>query len=217
LPDRLTALQERILEILAPVRPAWALTGGGALAGFHLRHRRTQDLDLFFHGTPELGPLLEEVRSLLRREGLELRSLRTGSTFHRLRVSDGDEAMIVDLVAEPVATLETPQEVGLGSARILVDTPHEILVNKLCALLSRSETRDLVDLRALLAAGGDLDRALADAPRKDGGFSALSLAGTVRQLPVAAEELDPALLEGLGEFRDALVDRLVRRATPGGE
>jgi hypothetical protein len=67
-----------------------------------------------------------------------------------------------------------------------VDQPHEILVTKLCALLGRSELRDLEDVRALLDAEGDLARALADAPRKEAGFSPVTLAWVLEQLPVAA-------------------------------
>jgi hypothetical protein len=40
---------------------------------------------------------------------------------------------------------ETRFEVfALDARSSLLDTPHQILVNKLCALLSRSELRDLV-------------------------------------------------------------------------
>jgi len=41
-----------------------------------------------------------------------------------------------------------------------------------CALVARSEIRDLVDLRALLDAGCDLEQALADAAIKDRGAAA---------------------------------------------
>jgi hypothetical protein len=47
---RLTVLQERALVALGGIEPRWTLTGGGALAGFHTRHRVTRDLDLFFRG-----------------------------------------------------------------------------------------------------------------------------------------------------------------------
>ena len=46
----LSPLQVRILEALADLDPPWTLTGGGALVGFHLKHRTTRDLDLFLHG-----------------------------------------------------------------------------------------------------------------------------------------------------------------------
>jgi hypothetical protein len=40
-----------------------------------------------------------------------------------------------------------------------------------CRVCAALELRDLEDVRALLESGGDLERALADAPLKDGGFS----------------------------------------------
>jgi len=52
---------------------------------------------------------------------------------------------------------------------VLVDPAPEILANKLCALLSRSELRDLVDLFALERAGLRIDEALPLAARKDAG------------------------------------------------
>ncbi len=45
--DKLRPLQRRILKVLAGVTPVWTLSGGGALAGVHLGHRETRDLDLF--------------------------------------------------------------------------------------------------------------------------------------------------------------------------
>jgi hypothetical protein len=78
--------------------------------------------------------------------------------------------------------------------------------------LHRSELRDLVDIEALLAAGGDLDRALADAPAKDGGFSALTLGWTLSGWRIA----DAARAAGL-ESRAAELERfrvdLLRRVT----
>ena len=89
-------------------------------------------------------------------------------------------------------------------------------MNKLCALLGRSEVRDLVDVRALLAKGGDLVRALTDAREKDSGFSPLTLVWLLRSL--AVETLAP--LEGhskaetgeLVAFRDDLVSGLATLA-----
>jgi hypothetical protein len=79
-------------------------------------------------------------------------------------------------VADPFASVEAPRVVPLEPIVVLAASPHEILVAKLTALLGRSEIRDLVDVRALLEAGGDVDRALSDAPRTDASFSAMTLA-----------------------------------------
>jgi hypothetical protein len=118
-----------------------------------------------------------------------------------------------------VPAVADPAEHDLGSVRILVDQPHEILVTKLCALLSRSELRDLEDVRALLDAGGDLARALADAPRKEAGFSPVTLAWVLEQLPITAmgRALGRAAdeISGLEAFRQELARRILAAAKPG--
>ena len=152
-PGRLTPLQRRILRALAGLNPPWTLTGGGALAGVHLGHRTTRDLDLFWRTRNNLGTSTVDAQALLRAEGLESVVLRTAPTFAELRVSDGAEVCVVDLVAEPLAPLEPPHRVALDDAAIAVDSMHEILVSKLTALLSRTELRDLVDVQALVGAG----------------------------------------------------------------
>lgn len=208
---RLSGLQARILAALAGIDPPWTLTGGAALAGFHLGHRATRDLDLFWHGRDSIGEVRREVVARLRAAGFEVTELRTMDSFSALQVTQGDQSVVVDLVAEPVASVEAPQRVEHMGVAILVDTAHEILVNKLCALLHRSELRDLVDIQALLAAGGDLARALAEAPTKDGGFSALTLGWTLKGWRVADAaraaglESRAAKLEG---FRDELLRRV---------
>jgi hypothetical protein len=184
------------LAALTGFEPAPTLTGGAALAGYHLGHRATADLDLFFHGSDRLGHVPDELALCLRDAGCEVRTVQSGATFHRLSVTWGGETTVVDLVADPVPVVEAPAPRHPG---ILVDTPHEITVNKLGALLSRSELRDLEDLRALVAAGADLDRALADAPIKDGGFSPILLAWTLTQL-------DLRLAPRLGFDEQALAD-----------
>jgi len=197
--DSLDPLQQRILRVLAGLEPPWTLTGGAALAGFHLGHRTTRDLDLFWHGTRVLGEWADQVQARLRDDGLDVARIQTAPGFRRLRVDDGRRTVIVDLVAESVPFIEAPVELLPG---IHVDTPHEILVNKLCALLSRSESRDLVDVAALLEAGGDLQRAIEDASAKDGGFSPLTLAWVLQSLDSAGDSR-------LESIRDSLVSRLV--------
>jgi hypothetical protein len=114
--------------------------------------------------------------------------------------------------------MEEPIRIEWEGIRLHVDTLHEILVNKLCALLSRSEIRDLQDVRALLAKGCDLSRALADAPRKDGGFSPLTLTWVLRGLPVRSlsetVNLSAEQATELQGFRDELIRRILLLASP---
>ena len=168
--DKLTPLQRRIVRVLATLTPPWTLTGGGALAGIHLGHRTTRDLDLFWRDRPALGQSVTEALDLLRADRMDVVVLRTAPMFSELRVSQGADVCIVDLVAEPFPAVEPPERVVIDGAAIAVDTKHEILVAKLTALLGRTELRDLVDVQALLGVGTDLVAALRDAPKKDAGF-----------------------------------------------
>ena len=215
---KLSDLQERVLVALAGIEPPWTLSGGAALAGFHTAHRETRDLDLFWQRSRELGDAARTVSRRLEGAGFEVAALDTRASFSRLSVRDGAATVTVDLVADPVPLAEAPRTVTVGGATILVDTPHQILVNKLCALLNRSELRDIEDIKALLDAGGDLTRALEDCPRQDGGFSPMTLSWSLRSLPV--ERLAASLgwtserIDALTRFRDGLLDRVLEQARP---
>ena len=129
--DKLTPLQRRILRVLAEMTPRWTLTGGGALAGVHLGHRETRDLDLFWRNRAELGELVANALAVLRADGLDTQVLRTAPAFGELRVSDATDTCIVDLVAEPFAALAPPEQAVIEGAAIAVDSRHELLANKL--------------------------------------------------------------------------------------
>ncbi len=219
--SRLTPLQRRLIALVGQVRPQGVLTGGGALAAVWSGDRATRDLDWFWRKEKALGEIPEQVRRVLTDDGLEAPTLQTAPTFVRLRVSDGSEVVVLDLVADPSVAVEEPAAVSWEGRELLVDTPHEILVGKLCALLGRAEIRDLFDVRMLLARGGDLRRAVEDAPKKDGGFSPLVLAWVLRGLPIARLAAASGWPEeegrALESFRDGLVETLVALGTPPGE
>ncbi len=210
---KLSALQARILSTLADTQPRFTLSGGGALALSGLIDRETRDLDLFWRGVDKLGSIAKTIATTLEASGLAVSTLQTAPAFARFSVSDGKGATLLDLVAEQVPPVHPPQAHRLGEKEILLDSAHEILINKLCALLSRSELRDLQDLRTLVERGGELDRALADAPRKDTGFSALTLAWVLKNFPVrslsASLGLDAQEAARLDEFRVGLIGRLI--------
>jgi hypothetical protein len=216
--SRLSTLQERVLAALSGLRPAWTLTGGGALVGFYTQHRETRDLDLFFHHERTLGAIVTDATEALRAAGLAVSPLRTAAAFAQLDVRDDGDSVVIDLVADPTPIAETARSFTLRGATILVETPHQLLVNKLCALLSRSELRDLVDVRALVESGVDLLRALRDCPGQDAGFSPLTFAWAAQGLSLrrvaAAQGWSDDEIGRLERFRDDLVARVVAEAQP---
>jgi hypothetical protein len=217
-PSKLSPLQEQVLIALSGLQPAWTLTGGAALAGFHTKHRETRDLDLFFHHESTLGSLVADATHALQAIGMTVSSLRTTPTFAQLAVRLDTESVVVDLVADPTPIAEPAQPFAVGNATILVETPHQLLVNKLCALLSRSELRDLIDVRVLIESGLDLTRALADCPGQDAGFSPLTFAWSARALPIrriaAAQGWSNLEIEALEQYRDDLVARVLAESQP---
>ncbi len=205
--SRLSSVQRRVIAVLAGFEPRWTLTGGGALAGFHLGHRDTRDLDLFFHGRRTLDHVPTATEGTLRAAGLEVRVDQSYPGFARFIVSDESGSTKLDLVAASVPSLIPPSELAPG---VFVDDPQEILANKLGAILGRSELRDLVDVKSLVEAGHDLDRAIVDAATKDGGMSPPTLAWLLDQMPIEqmarGHRLDPIPLLA---FRDQLVKKLL--------
>ncbi len=188
------------------------LTGGAALVGFYLGHRETNDLDLFTLEN-EIENGFGTVRDAARALGASVEAIQTAPDFRRLLVKRGDEAVVVDLVREYVFQLELEKREING---IRIDSPEEILANKLCALLSRSEIRDLVDVRELENAGFKIEDALSVAQKKDTGLTAAQLAWVLNQIKLG-DDLIPQGNVSIIELRDYLnnvIARLNRLAFP---
>jgi hypothetical protein len=184
-----------------------------SLASISVGHRTTRDLDLFWRNRDELGTLPHTAEQRLAQEGLSVTRLQTAPAFVQLQVSDGNSVIVVDLISEPTSGIEEAERHMIGREEILVDSPRAILAEKLCALLERSEVRDLVDVEALLQRGESLEVAIADAPRRDSGFSPLTLAWVLRDFNVrelaAVAGMDGKVADRLDEFRKSLIDQLI--------
>ncbi len=188
------------------------LSGGAALVGFYLGHRETLDLDLFTL-EDEIENGFRLVNEAAKTLSASVEAIQTAPDFRRLLVRRGDEAIVVDLIREYVFQI-SPEKREIGGVR--VDSPKEILANKLCALLSRSEIRDLVDVRELENAGFSLKESLSAAQRKDTGLTAAQLAWVLNQIKLG-EDLTPPGDISISELRDYLNDlikRLKRFAFP---
>ena len=206
----LTALQAEILTRFFKHRSDFFLTGGAALVGFHLGHRSTNDLVLF-----TVGDVLDDAERTLGEVASEVgavaRSLRRAPKFRRSVLERPSDSVIVDLVRD-----EAPQILDkLEIDGIVVDPPAEILANKLCALLSRIEPRDLIDVKVLEEAGYDAVAALSLAQQKDGGLSPAQLAWVLSSFAISdAAELYGVPRAELEAYRESLIERLSRAAFP---
>jgi len=205
-------LQDDFLKAFFKRENSFFLSGGAALVGFYFGHRETHDLDLFTleNDVEEGFRLVHEVANDLK---AIVEPIQTAPDFRRLLLRRDDEAIVVDLVREYVFQISKEKPVING---IRVDSPEEILANKLCALLSRSEIRDLVDVRELENAGFSLENALQAAEKKDSGLTPAQLAWVLNQISLGEDAQLPGNISA-SELRDYLmnlIDRLKRLALP---
>jgi len=209
----LDRFQRQFLDAFFEREPGFFLTGGGALAEFHLHHRTTNDLDLFsVDDNLDLG--VAAVHDTARSLGAAVESLRTAPTFRRFLVSRGNESVVVDLVRD-LAPQVVEEKLVIDGIR--VDVPAEIMANKLCTVLSRGELRDLVDVRALEASGLRVEDHIEAAARKDAGLTPAQLAWVLSELEIADDASIPGGVEPeeLREYVAGLIERLTAMAFPG--
>lgn len=210
---RLTELQTEVLRRFFARRDEFFLTGGAALVGFYLEHRETHDLDLFTAGQPldEGERTLREIASEL---DLVVEPVRRDPAFQRflVRRRAGGESLVVDLVRDDVPQLAEKRMVG----GVRIDSAEEILANKMCALLSRVEVRDLVDVMALEQSGLDPVAAVRAASGKDAGVTPSQLAWVLSSFPIPDDGTVPGGVspDALRTFRDDLIRRLSAAAFP---
>jgi nucleotidyltransferase AbiEii toxin of type IV toxin-antitoxin system len=134
-------LQDRILSVAATYGDELVLTGGTALARLYLKHRYSDDLDLFtLQG--HAGTLGRDFANELLAAGFNVEPVTESVAFMRMRVGDGSHRIQVD-VAPDSRRLEAPQPSALGvHAHVLRD----IAANKIGAFEDRAEVKDAVDL-----------------------------------------------------------------------
>lgn len=210
--SRLTSLQRDFLAAFFGREDRFFLTGGAALAGFHLGHRETHDLDLFTL-SDALDDGLAITSEIARQWGATLEPIHTSPDFRRLLLRRGSEAVVIDLVRERVAQMIPEKPVMNG---IRVDPPQEILANKLCTLLERAEIRDLVDVHALEAVGYRIEDALPAAARKDSGLTPAQLSWVLSQIELGDDLTPPGGVstEELRRYLAEMIARLTRLAFP---
>lgn len=210
-PDILTPLERDLMRLLFSdpwFRRHFYLTGGTALAAFHLHHRYSDDLDFFSHGV-ELRAIPNLMKEAAKGVGQPLEAVQASPGFMRFQVGEG---LKVDVVADTEFRVGAPELVG----EFMVDSLKNIAVNKVCAILGRLEAKDFVDLYGILKEGRlDIFELLELGREKDGGldpFVWASLLGDVTKmgpLPSMIQSMERKDLERffLG-LRDKILDRL---------
>jgi len=115
------------------------VTGGTTLSVFYLHHRVSEDIDFFSTDFTDLNAVDIVLKRLFK---MDLTVIQSSSAFYSYLI----KGIKVDVVFDPLSTIESRPLVNLEVGKdIFVDTLANIASNKLSAMASRSEAKDLID------------------------------------------------------------------------
>jgi hypothetical protein len=171
--ERLSPLQKDFLNAWFRVTVDFFLTGGAVIVGFMGAPRITRDLDLFTTSKQAFEDAANLFESICHEINADSHVLRKAPYYCRYIIKRNDEEIVVDLVFDKAPQLFCEKE--KSESGIVIDRAEEILVNKICSIVGRSEARDYFDIYFLWKQGYDVDRALEMAHLKDGGVDEESL------------------------------------------
>jgi predicted nucleotidyltransferase component of viral defense system len=137
--DTLYPLQDRVLQAIDELQTPFYLTGGTALSRCYFGHRYSDDLDLFVNKDENFVSSAEKIISGLI-EKFEVEVILRSETYYSLKVS---QILKVDMVNDVAFREGDLQKKPIFSR---VDSVQNILSNKLSALISREEPKDVVDI-----------------------------------------------------------------------
>jgi hypothetical protein len=131
---------------LKPVLASFYLTGGTALGRFYLNHRFSEDLDFFLNKSDTFQPLIKNIEKVLISNFSVLKNQSiVHDDFVRYYIEDEDSALKIEFVNDIAYRSGVPNKYQYG----FIDTPLNILTNKLTAVVSRDEPKDVFDICVL--------------------------------------------------------------------
>jgi len=132
-------LQDKVLQFIDELQTPFYLTGGTALSRCYFGHRYSDDLDLFVNNEAKFRDLAEKIIGKLTEKFEVEVQLRTESYFS-LKTN---QILKVEMVNDVAFRDGGAQKKPIFSK---VDSIQNILSNKLSAIISRDEPKDVVDI-----------------------------------------------------------------------
>lgn len=143
---KLYRTQDKIFLALKPVLSSFYLTGGTALGRFYLNHRFSEDLDFFINKSDTFQPLIKNIEKVLISNFSVLKHQSVVyEDFVRYYIEDKEVVLKVEFVNDIAYRSGVPNKYRYG----FIDTPLNILANKLTAIVGRDEPKDVFDICVL--------------------------------------------------------------------
>ena len=170
------------------------LTGGTPLAEFYLKHRLSEDLDLFTQ-EKEVDPkltdaFLKKISSKLSIKQIK-RSQFLGLVSYQL-IYQGDQTLKVDFNYYPFPRIGK----GIMFKKLEVDSLYDIATNKVHTLFMKPRTRDYIDLYFIMKEKNyPLQKLILDAKAKfDWDIDRVTLASQLAKIKDIKKEELPQML-----------------------
>ncbi len=162
-------LQDEVLAVASSVKTGLYLSGGTAVSRGYLHHRFSEDLDLFADDSPSFALWTARLIEALGKDprwGVTV--LQREDRLIRLALQSKRATLKVEMIND------VPARIGvIHSHPVLgnLDSPENLLANKITALLSRDEPKDLADIWGLCTKRGlSLSQAIEGAQGKASGI-----------------------------------------------
>lgn len=213
----ITPIQEKFLKAFfeSSLATFFFLTGGTALAEYYLKHRKSEDLDLFtLDQKLKFDFVNTEILKIARTLNFKIINQVSTGTYLQFIFKGEAEILKVDLVKDiPVQFGKVKNVRG-----IFVDSIENITVNKLLAIFGRTDAKDFIDFYFLLREkkfnfGDIFDKA----KKKDIGLSEFYLAsmlGEVENLKVFPRVLKSFNKQEFNKFFSDLSKQLFEKIRP---
>jgi len=212
-----TPLQQAFLRAFFsdPVGQRFFLTGGTALAAFHLHHRLSDDLDLFTLDDLALEAAVRPIETIAFDLECTLQRTRVSQYFQQFLLTHPrhETPLKIDMVRD------FGPQYGERFIRdgIIVDALDNIAANKVTSLFGRADIKDFVDLYFILQEGYDLNELFEMAREKDPGLTEFYFVGMLRQIEKHTrlpKMLKPLELETLRAFYSTVARKLMSDLNP---
>jgi predicted nucleotidyltransferase component of viral defense system len=131
-----------VIAAINQVDTSFYLTGGTASSRGYLQHRFSDDLDYFVNDDDRFGLWVERIIQSLNKEW-RCDVLMKEERFARLNLSQKDILLKIEMVNDVPARVG---DVQIHPVLGRLDSAENILANKVTALLSREEPKDLADI-----------------------------------------------------------------------
>jgi hypothetical protein len=167
--DTLYPLQDRVLQILSGLDTELYLSGGTASSRGYLHHRFSDDLDLFVNDKPAFTLWADRlIQALGKVPDWKIEISLREQRFVRASLSDTRTVLKIEMIND------VPSHIGefrLDPVLGKLDSPENILANKVTALVDREEPKDMADIWGFCCRMGlSLSTALEDAESKAAGI-----------------------------------------------